>query len=78
MTNVNRPTARVSRLGWEGGLAVETEKTQSHENAKKRGAYPKSAARCVSPHYLESSFESSNSFSIRCFIHSPKTTGFQS
>ena len=42
-----RPTARVTRLGWEGGFAAETEKTQSHEMLKKRGAYPKSGARIV-------------------------------
>ena len=37
----------VSCGGWEGELAAETDKTQSQENAKKRGAYPKSAAHCV-------------------------------
>jgi hypothetical protein len=43
----SHPTVGVSRLGWERGLAAETEKAPSHENAKKRGAYPKSAARGV-------------------------------
>jgi hypothetical protein len=40
-------TARVTRLGWEGGFALETGKTQSQEHAKKRAAYPKSGARIV-------------------------------
>jgi len=31
----------------QGGLAVETEQTQSQKHAEKRGAYPPSAARCV-------------------------------
>ena len=44
---MKRPTAGVTRLGWEGGCAVETGFRASQENAKKRGAYPKSGARCV-------------------------------
>ena len=40
-------TVRVTRLGWEGGVALETEVRASQENAKKRGAYPKSGARIV-------------------------------
>jgi hypothetical protein len=31
-------------LGWEGGFALETGFRQRQENAKKRGAYPKSGA----------------------------------
>jgi hypothetical protein len=38
-----------TRLGWEGGFAAETEFRRSQEDAKKRGAYPKSGARIVSP-----------------------------
>ena len=34
------PTARVSGGGWEGGLALETEKAQSHENAQKTRRVP--------------------------------------
>jgi len=37
-------TVCVSGGGAEGGLAAETEKTQSQEKLKKRGAYPPSAA----------------------------------
>jgi hypothetical protein len=48
---VERPTARVTRLGWERGLAVETGFRRSQENAKKRGAYPKSGARIVGRSY---------------------------
>jgi hypothetical protein len=33
-----RPTACVSRLGWERGFAVETEKAQSHEKRLKNAA----------------------------------------
>jgi hypothetical protein len=42
-----RPTAGVTRLGWEGGFTLETGVRESQENAKKRGAYPKSGARIV-------------------------------
>ena len=45
--NLMRLTARVTRLGWEGGVALETGFHRSQENAKKRGAYPKSGARIV-------------------------------
>ena len=48
---VKRPTAGVTRLGWEGGFAIETGVRRSQENAKKRGAYPKSGARIVSLRY---------------------------
>ena len=37
-------TVRVTRLGWEGGVALETGKTQSQEKAQKRGAYLKSGS----------------------------------
>jgi len=50
-----RRTVCVSCGGWEGGLAVETEKAHSQKNAKKRGAYPPSAARIVRPHDLTES-----------------------
>jgi len=33
-------TACVSRLGWERGLAAETEKAQSHENTQKTRRVP--------------------------------------
>ena len=42
-----RLTACVTRLGWEGGVAVEMGFLQSQENVKKRSAYPKSGARIV-------------------------------
>src|SRR5688572_33325271 len=42
-----RPTACVTCGGWECGLPVETEKTQSQKTAEKRAAYPPSSARCV-------------------------------
>jgi len=44
-----RLTACVTRLGWEGGLALETGLRSSQKKAPKTGAYPKSGARCVSP-----------------------------
>jgi hypothetical protein len=34
------PTVCVSCGGWEGGLALETEKAQSHENAQKTRRVP--------------------------------------
>src|SRR5688572_15739729 len=47
-------TARVSYGGWEGGFAVETKFRRSLENAKKRGAYPKSGVCIVSlPSWLQ-------------------------
>ena len=49
-----RLTARVTRLGWEGGEALETGSAQARKmlkNAAKRGAYPKSGARIVR-HFL--------------------------
>lgn len=56
MAHYNRLTVRVivpegarperdTRLGWEGGLAVETEKLKARKLPQKRGAYPPSAAR---------------------------------
>ena len=47
MPNVKRLTVSVTRLGWEGGFALKTGVRASHEKLKKRGAYPKSGARCV-------------------------------
>jgi hypothetical protein len=44
--------ACVSGGGREGGLALETENAQGHENANKRGAYPPSAARLVRQQFL--------------------------
>ena len=44
-----RLTVGVTRLGWEGGFALETGFRASQKHAQKRGAYPKSGARCVSP-----------------------------
>jgi hypothetical protein len=41
-----RPTARITRLGWEGRFACETGFRPSQEHVKKRGAYPKSGA-CI-------------------------------
>lgn len=58
----NRLTARVTRLGWERGVARETEKPQSQENAQKRGAYPKSGARFVG-RFL---FKKTDSFASFC------------
>ena len=43
------PTVGVTRLGWEGGLALETGFRASQKMLKKRGAYPKSGARIVGP-----------------------------
>ena len=44
---MSRLTARVTRLGWEGGFTLETEFRASQKHAQKRGAYPKSGARYV-------------------------------
>ena len=44
-----RLTVGVTRLGWEGGFALETGFRRSQKHAQKRGAYPKSGARIVSP-----------------------------
>jgi hypothetical protein len=44
---IQRPTGCVSCGGWEGRLAVETEKLKARKMPKKRAAYPPSAARYV-------------------------------
>jgi hypothetical protein len=40
-------TACVTRLGWEWGLALETESRASQKKAKRGGPYSKAGARCV-------------------------------
>lgn len=40
-------TVCVSCGGWEGGVAIETEKLKAAKKPKKRAAYPPSAARFV-------------------------------
>ena len=44
-----RLTVCVTRLGWERGSALETGFRPTQKKAQKRGAYPKSGARCVGP-----------------------------
>lgn len=70
----NYSTGCVSCGGWERGRALETEKAQSQENAKKRGAYPPSAARCVGQHWMTSTYVGKNNSIVSLIVSTSKAS----
>jgi hypothetical protein len=46
-STLQRLTASVTRLGWEGRFTLERDSLKAKKTLKKRGAYPKSGARLV-------------------------------